>query len=256
MRVVIPTLALCLLLSLPFQVVAEESDSVAEPPWYEFELVIFQRIAKGAGSTEFWPDDPGAPSLEGVISFDTRGRATLRDNLPIPYRPLPASERRLNGVWDSFRNSRDYRPLYHIAWRQQVVDPEQAQALYIYLPPDKGEAGPLNPPKLEGRIKFGVKRYLHLETDLLLRLPLADQADGNLSMGPALRSYRMQDRLRMRSGKLHYLDHPVLGVLVEAERYEPPAPEPEPESDPNTSPAATPAPTESSGKAPPDTGQH
>jgi hypothetical protein len=45
----------------------------------------------------------------------------------------------------------------------------------------------------------------------------------------------------MRSGKLHYLDHPVLGVLVQAERYEPPVPEPEPETteDQSTQPEAT-----------------
>jgi hypothetical protein len=48
----------------------------------------------------------------------------------------------------------------------------------------------------------------------------------------------------MRSGKLHYLDHPVLGILVQAERYEPPAPEPEPEPAPVADPNATAAPAE------------
>jgi hypothetical protein len=229
LRFALPAFALGLLLGLPASLPAEEAAADAGPPWYQFEVLVFRRIDKGAGSTEAWPDDPGAPSFENAISFDTRGRATLRDNLPIPYRPLPAKERDLGNIWTAFRNSRNYRPLYQVAWRQQVVDPEQAQSLYLYLPPDEGEAGPYNPPKLEGTLKIGVKRYLHMETDLLLRLPLtADDGDAYF-MGPAVRSYRLQTTRRMRSGKLHYLDHPVLGVLVKAERYEPTVPEPEPE---------------------------
>jgi hypothetical protein len=219
-------LFLVLLPALTHQASAEEGAKDAGPPWYEFEVLVFQRIAKGAGSTEFWPDDPGSPSLENVIPFNARGQATLKDNLPIPYRPLPAEERQLGNIWASLRSSRNYRPLYHVAWRQQVVDPQRAQSLYLYLGPESGEPGPRNPPKLEGILKVGVKRYLHLETDLLLRLPVTPEAGDDYFMGPAYRSYRMQAKRRMRSGKLHYLDHPVLGIMFKAERYEPPVPEP------------------------------
>ncbi|MGD8909653.1 MAG: CsiV family protein [Chromatiales bacterium] len=239
LRVVTHTLALAVLLSLPGRLPAEQTKAFAEPPWYEFEVLIFRRIDKGAGSTEAWSEDPGGPSFENAASFDTRGLATLRNNQPIPYRPLPAEQRRLGNIWTAFRNSSNYRPLYHVAWRQQVVDPNQAQSLYIYLPPDAGQSGPTNPPKLEGTLKIGVKRYLHLETDLLLRLPAASGGRDDYFMGPAFRSYRMQAKRRMRSGKLHYLDHPVLGILVQAERYEAPAPEPLTDANATTAPDTT-----------------
>ena len=238
-----PVSWLALLLALTLPVAAEESDNAAEPPWYEFEVLVFQRIAKGAGSTEYWPNDPGSPSLENVIPFNTQGQATLRDNnLPIPYRPLPADERQLGNIWASLRSSRDYRPLYHVAWRQQVADPEQTRPLYLYLGPDAGEPGPRNPPKLEGTLKVGVKRYLHLDADLLLRLPVSPEAGDDYFLGPEHRSYRMQAKRRMRSGELHYLDHPVLGIMFKAERYEPVTPEPvaEPAADePSETPAGT-----------------
>lgn len=252
-RALLVTLALGLLWSRPAPLPAAETAADTEAPWYEFEVLVFRRIDKGAGSTEVWPGDPGGPSFENAISFDTRGDATLEGNLPIPYRPLPAQERRLGNIWTAFRNSRNYRPLYHVAWRQQVVDPAQAQSLYLYLPPDAGATGPGNPPKLEGTLKIGVKRYLHLETDLLLRLPMtADDGDAYF-MGPGVRSYRLQATERMRSGKLHYLDHPVLGVLVQAERYEPPVPEPEPavaEPSQATETPVSPAAAEDSPKTP------
>ena len=244
-----------LMLTFTFKVSAEDGAEESGPPWYEFELLVFQRIAKGAGSTEFWPDDPGSPELENAIPFDTRGQETLRDNLPIPYRPLPTEERQLGNVWGSFRSSRNYRPLYHIAWRQQVVNPEEAQPLYIYLGPDTGEPTPVNPPKLEGTVRVGVKRYLHMEADLLLRLPVTPEAGDDYFIGPAYHSYRMQSKRRMRSGKLHYLDHPVLGVLFKAERYEPPLPEEEPITDQATDTGAAPAAGTAADSAAEDAGQ-
>jgi len=232
MKRAIFTLAAALSLMLPHALPAEPAAAQDEtPPWYEFEILVFERINKGAGSTELWPDDPGTPPLLNVIPFDTRGKETLRDNSPIPYRPLPAEERKLGAIWSKLRGSRNYRPLYHVAWRQQVVDPDEAQALYLYLPPENGaEAGPENPPRLEGTLKIGVKRYLHLETDLLLHRPrrvdeTGDQADP-YALRPAFEAYRLQTNQRLRSGKLHLLDHPILGVLVQAEKYEPPKPDP------------------------------
>lgn len=229
-KAILPFVVLLSLL-LPQSLMAETETRDETPPWYEFEVLVFERINQGAGSTELWPDDPGTPPLLDVVPFDTRGKATLENNLPIPYRPLPAEERKLGGVWSRLRGSRNYRPLYHVAWRQQVVDPDKARAVYLYLPPQHGgDAGPGNPPQLQGTLKIGVKRYLHLQADLLLRR-LRDRgetadATAPYDLGPAFTAYRLQTQQRLRSGKLHLLDHPVLGVLIKAEKYEPPKPDP------------------------------
>ncbi len=45
---------------------------------------------------------------------------------------------------------------------------------------------------------------------------------------------KMQQKRRMRSGELHYLDHPKLGLLVNIVKYEPDFIEPEPATDENT----------------------
>jgi hypothetical protein len=41
--------------------------------------------------------------------------------------------------------------------------------------------------------------------------------------GRAVLSYPFEQRRRMRSGELHYLDHPALGILVLVEPRELPA---------------------------------
>jgi hypothetical protein len=104
-----------------------------------------------------------------------------------------------------------------------MTSPERARALSIELPLVQGAgSGRETPPKLEGILKVGVRRYLHLEVDLLVRrLARGENPD---PVGPEYQAYRLQASRRLRSGDLHYLDHPVIGLLFLATRYQPPAP--------------------------------
>jgi hypothetical protein len=52
---------------------------------------------------------------------------------------------------------------------------------------------------------------------------IAEQAS-SIEQQPLYRVYRMQQSRRMRSGELHYLDHPVFGLAVRVTPYEPPKP--------------------------------
>lgn len=214
-------LLLCLLLQ-PLSLHAKSQSEETAEPWYQFEVLVFRRINPGAGTTEGWKLNPGTPDQTDSVSL-TRG-PLMQNNKPIAYRALPAEEKSLTRAWHAMRSSRDFRPLYHIAWRQPVAHPDQATPIYFRLEAKRESAFEEPLPRLEGTLKFGIKRYLHLETDLLLRVE-ADETGSGAEYGPRLRSYRMQEKRRMRSGKLHYLDHPMLGVLTIAKRYEMPAPE-------------------------------
>ncbi len=101
---------------------------------------------------------------------------------------------------------------------------------------------------LDGTIKLVVSRYLHLHTDLYYTTEVQWQDEdtsgsdtprasgeteaaaaglsgmSNISRGPdgqPMLSYGMHQERRMRSGELHYLDHPVLGLLVKVTPHEP-----------------------------------
>jgi hypothetical protein len=211
---------------LPLFLLPVRADA-SEAPWYQFEVIIFERLDQRAGSTELWPVDPGTPSrLDALPVRLTPGRGKADSPNPVPYTALPRSAWQIGELTQRLRRSRNYRPHVHLAWRQQVVDPDHAQLLYIEMM-DKRDARHRidGQPKLEGTLKVGVKRYLHFETDLLIRRL---KRSGSESSQSEVQSYRLQTTRRMRSGKLHYLDHPVFGVLVKASRYEPPPP-PKPE---------------------------
>jgi len=106
---------------------------------------------------------------------------------------------------------------------------------------------------LDGTIRLVVSRYLHVYTDLYFTTPVEwtepattapgtapdapggdesqeDEADPNSGIdttpvasdaeGRAMLSYPFVQHRRMRSGELHYLDHPVLGMLIRVDRAE------------------------------------
>ena len=104
---------------------------------------------------------------------------------------------------------------------------------------------------ISGILSLGLGRYLHVEADLILNKPQQEAAveeqpaspmfslpeqpplvfDG-FSFEPMIEAkaqtpelFRIQGNLRMRSCEVHYLDHPLAGMLILFTPYEPPVPE-------------------------------
>lgn len=100
--------------------------------------------------------------------------------------------------------------------------------------------------ELDGKLQIYVQHYLYAETTLDLKAPsvreitLQDQtieldspvsdADSTIQVGNLtevsptveveefLKSYRMDQKRRMRSTETHYLDHPLLGMIIQVRR--------------------------------------
>lgn len=109
--------------------------------------------------------------------------------------------------------------------------------------------------ELDGKLQIYVQHYLFAETTLDLREPsvksvtfkelkpeelkdsknfavLADTENDNVQAGNMeevspkkevvtyLKSYRMEQKRRMRSGETHYLDHPLMGMIIQVRRVQ------------------------------------
>ena len=100
--------------------------------------------------------------------------------------------------------------------------------------------------ELDGKLQIYVQHYLYTETTLDLKAPsvrevkLQEQqieldspvsgAESNVQVGNLteisptveveefLKSYRMEQKRRMRSTETHYLDHPLLGMVIQVRR--------------------------------------
>jgi hypothetical protein len=198
-------LVLALLGSTAF---AQEGQETAQS--YEVEVIVFKHWQAGGADAELPRSDVEPPAAERVASLDSAADGMT---------PLPENALRLQGVYQVLARSKDYQPLLHVGWRQQGLGREQAPAVAI---PAEWAPGQEEPPALYGLIKVYKERFLHAVVDLRHQLADAQQgtaqiqaADGSMvAIAPPPAIVHQQER-RMRSGELHYLDHPSLGVLIQ-----------------------------------------
>ena len=81
--------------------------------------------------------------------------------------------------------------------------------------------------ELEGSLRVEVGRYLHLYTDLVFRIEQVetDSEQRASCCMPATDDFRIKNHHRMRSRQVYYIDHPMLGILVQATPINAPKPE-------------------------------
>ncbi len=207
-------------------------------PWYDIELILFKQGSSGNESTENWPEDPGSPDWANTVSL----HSAPADDPFQPYTLLPKSSWRLNAEYNALQRTRgEMEPLFHQAWRQPVTT-RNAEAIYLGPTLQHPDGSP--PAPFEGVIKISVNRYLHVDLDLLLRgaNELPPPASPELLPSPNRGSIRFVGKRRMRSGELHYIDHPRMGALILISRIEPPKPEPVQAVEPAPTAITTPEP--------------
>lgn len=224
-------------IALSLFTLTQTAQAAEEPPWYDIELILFKQGSAVSRATENWPEDPGSPDWSEMVTLLPPAPA---DNPLQAYVLLPGSSHQLSAQFNALQRTRGaMEPLFHQAWRQPVETGKRAEP--IYLGPDLNRSGNFPPPPFEGLIKISVSRYLHVELDILLNganntlAPVTPDGPASVTRG----SIRFQASRRMRSGELHYIDHPRMGALIQISRVELPKPEPEPESPPPAEPETT-----------------
>jgi hypothetical protein len=239
---------------------AEETDiSIQETPRLDRDEFVFQRQSRSnfnrrvlqaaSGETaepvpepespvpdeEALPETP-AVNIDALIAVpqDSAGSLAFSDT---------TGNSSLTGVLRSLNRSSRYRVLTHESWIQPISSeptPVIMQAGQRY--DDLYE--------VEGILSLTVSRFLHVQANLwftefeqtgILRsgtppATFANLSQETLSAYPDLleveqqrgqyfpaRTHVMKQSRRMRSGELHYIDHPLFGVIVQINRYEGPA---------------------------------
>lgn len=127
---------------------------------------------------------------------------------PLLVRPLRADELKLGGEYRRVRAISGYVPLLHTGWVQPGLPEDQSE------PFDLATIGTLNP---RGTVRVHLSRFLHVTLDLTYRdqdVSVASEGTAGLSELALAPRYRLRTTRNVRSGELHYFDHPAFGVLV------------------------------------------
>jgi hypothetical protein len=154
--------------------------------YYDVEIVVFEVLNSNAVA-----DTP--PSAAAEMPSPAPGVPTPAPKADPRFEPLPADRLQLNTEFQRLRNSKAYRPLLHLGWRQQVLGPRMSVARTIE---EKTPSG-----SFTGSVKVYTETFLHADLDLGFDVP----AEG---------AYRLRDGKRVRSKETHYFDHPRFGVLL------------------------------------------
>ena len=245
-------LLIFLVFSFSLMVNAQEEEEVR---YYDVEVILFENLDNFARHSENWPSSVELELPETLIEIGK----PYPGKIPEQYQPrwtfkaLSKKELQLQEQATTIDESDSRRLLLHTAWRQPGMARDKALSVYIKHPvagpssPESEELAatettdvPMAMPRLaqpqagelEGTIKVILSRYLHVETDIVLRPQREEQPEDFYSLEileeaeqPVV--YRLhQTRRRMRSRELHYLDNPVIGMLILITPFEPEQAEP------------------------------
>lgn len=170
-----------------------------------------------------------------------------------PFILLPDSYFRLSNLDRRIDRSLDMRLLSHVAWRQPVISGGPIRPVLIQTGKQYGLAF-----EVEGMLALRKNRYLHVGTDLVystFKRKLVNEGINWEIFGPergtvSIDSYEyangetgnfnmfaddssafeteltaaFKQTRRIREDELHYLDHPLFGILVQVSPYELPDP--------------------------------
>lgn len=205
------------------------ANSFAEE-WYTVEVIVFANQTSENLNDEYWSDIPEIPVRSAItLKPTTEGELDQFQILPKDLLSLNQEVSRLNA-------SGKYRVLYHAGWMQPVAETQKPKPVRIQA----GEILDNGVYELDGYLAVGRGRYLHFRPDLYFSRTLtatesnllAEQKPTTASTAvntaisptdfyiPETLTVKLNQARRMRSKELHFIDHPLFGVLVEMKPVE------------------------------------
>ncbi|TDY02970.1 CsiV family protein [Thiohalophilus thiocyanatoxydans] len=218
-------LCLAILALLPLGAIGADEEEVR---YYDVELIIFEHLGQRGRESEIWPSsvEQGLPESEVMLELDRPFPGPIPDNYDpsLTFKSLPTSEYRLNDAAKKIEESSTRRVLMHTAWRQPGMSDKEALNVHLSrtIPASAEDAEETETAlqgkrgELEAYIRVILSRYLHVDADIMLRTrPETNRFEFFIEEADEPVVYQLKQlRRRIRSTELHYLDHPVLGMLI------------------------------------------
>ena len=247
------------LLSIIFILIAQNVFA-EDMRYYDVEVVVIENLKSRTHTeqSENWPVDVTLKQDEKTVQL---GEPVPAEWLPkgvdpkASYTLIDPADYKLTQDVEKITASKSLRVIFHTAWRQPGLDKEIALPVHFKqevqpvpetgTPKNNADATPAvnpdmvehktTPSVLEGILRVTLARYLHFNGEMTLRdestyTDIQTNTDDNpfqtLSNDEAQNKehviYFNQERRRIRSNELHYLDHPVISMLLRITPYEKP----------------------------------
>ena len=189
----------------------------AENTRYNIEVVIFEDSHGRYLNSEQWPiihhpEDEFALDSVSKKSKNKRKQPNSDNMMELTRHTSDALGKHVAKLNESER----YNVLLHKSWQQAGLKNTDAISIQVDTSGAKktGSQSQKLESSLQGTLKLILGRYLHIHTDLLYKRFNSDMQKVSATDGKIFSEFKIKSQRRMRSKELHYIDHPLLGMLV------------------------------------------
>jgi len=216
---------------------AEETESPINLKEYDVEIIIFEDAHARYLNSQTWGDstDTSKPLTDSTETNDlpeNLDKLSISEINATSFKPIKPAI--LNKEYKRINNSSEYEVLFYGAWRQAGLEEKKAFEININELNNTHKTKSVN--TITGNFKLVLARYLHIynqlnyerkaninEFDTDATNPVAN-GEQTETLNEIIISdneiYPMNSHRRMRSKELHYIDHPLVGMLVQVNPVE------------------------------------
>lgn len=201
--------------------------ALASEVGYEIEVIIFEDLTGKYIDSEHWPDMsqrlPGQEYLQEEvlepeqadkdpgyrIDFTPGENQLLKDSVT-KLIEHPQFKVHVHKVWRQPGLDKDMAVPFEINSKEQILDPLQyltENSATLKEAENQQESTSEIPPYesyVDGSVTLVMSRYLHFSTNLVLHRTVEEE----------IHAYPVKSERRMKSRETHYLDNPLVGVIV------------------------------------------
>ncbi len=177
----------------------------AQAPLYKIEVIAFESLALNGWTQEYWPELVETPNTSNTTSV-------------FNYKQRPLWINKANKNLDSEANAlnkKGYRVLFHKAWTQFAYANKKGHQVLVEGSNPYGSS-------MLGTVRLYKTRFAHVDLNLefsrliptKVKEKFALSQNTNLDTLPPSWQFSLQESRKIRPNELHYIDHPLFGVLV------------------------------------------
>ena len=181
---------------IPLLVFACAAGPAAAAQWVQVEIIAFRYVQQEAGS---WSSAKTLPDFSTAVRLSPASTTTAAE--PLAYQTLAAHELRLAGAYQALARSGNLERLFHTGWRQR----EDSRAVFL--------STTASPP-----------------AEAMSLAPATGLLEGSVRISPASTGFQLASSFVVQEGEtpialvesrkmvvdeLHYLDHPLVGLLIQ-----------------------------------------
>jgi len=197
---------LCVSLYLPVPLMADQTG-------YEVELIVFEDARSRYIQSEDW-------SFNDMLNNTQQKKKPTKTIKDAEFQQLDWESAKLAPQHKRLLNNSNFKVLLAKRWKQTGLDRKNAFNISINTNEMPSESTQASSDEIEltsyisGEVKLVMSRYLHFEVNLEYFIP--QQSEDSAAV---YKSFPIVSERRMKSREVHYIDHPLVGVVVLATPY-------------------------------------